>query len=52
MRPLSANVTPSVDGDEISFTLPKCGFYVLELDDFHRPLEIFVATKNVRFSRR
>jgi len=46
VRPLSAGVTPSVDKDGvISFTLPKPGFYVLEIDGYHRPLEIFAQPK-------
>jgi len=46
VRPLSANVKPVVKGGEVTFTLPKCGFYVLELDGCRNPLEIFVEPKN------
>ena len=46
VRPLSAGVKPVVREGEVEFTLPKCGFYVLELDDFHHPLEIFVEPEN------
>ena len=41
VRPLSAGVTPVVADGEICFTLPGPGYYVLELDGYHRPLEIF-----------
>ncbi len=42
VRPLKASVTPVIDGGAIDFTLPGAGYYVLELDGYHRPLEIFV----------
>ena len=42
VRPLSAKVKPSVQGGEVTFTLPKPGHYVLELDDYHSPLGLFV----------
>jgi len=46
VRPLSAGVKPSVGKDGvISFTIPKPGYYVLEIDGLHRPLEIFAQTK-------
>ena len=46
VRPLSAGVSPAVAPDgEISFTLPKPGYYTLELDGMQRPLEIFVEPK-------
>ena len=46
VRPLSAGVMPAVKDGVVEFTLPKCGHYVLELDDYHRPLEIFVEPEN------
>jgi len=46
VRPLSAGVRPSVDKKGvISFVLPKPGYYVLEIDGYHRPLEIFAQPK-------
>ena len=46
VRPLSAGVKPSVGNDGvISLTLPKPGYYVLEIDGCHRPLEIFAQPK-------
>ena len=45
LRPLSAGVTPTVADGEIRFTLPRPGYYVLELDGYHRPLEIFADKK-------
>ncbi len=46
VRPLSADVTTSVDSEgAIDFTLPKPGYYTLELDGMQRPLEIFVEPK-------
>ena len=46
VRPLSAGVKPSVDKEGVvSFTLPKPGCYVLEIDGYHRPLEIFAQPK-------
>ena len=46
VRPLSADVKPSVGKDgAVSFTLPKPGYYVLEIDGYHRPLEIFAQPK-------
>lgn len=42
VRPLKASVKPIIDGGAIDFTLPGPGYYVLELDGYHRPLEIFV----------
>ena len=45
VRPLSAGVRPAVDGREIRFTVPTCGYYVLELDGYHHPLELFVEPK-------
>jgi len=46
VRPLAAGVKPSVDAEGvISFTLPKPGCYVLEIDGLHRPLEIFAQPK-------
>ncbi|MBQ3314648.1 MAG: SGNH/GDSL hydrolase family protein [Kiritimatiellae bacterium] len=46
VRPLSAGVKPAVKDGAVEFKLPKCGHYVLELDDYHRPLEIFVEPEN------
>lgn len=45
VRPLSAGVVPVVDNGAVIFTLPKCGHYVLELDDYHTPLQIFAEPK-------
>lgn len=45
IRPLSSGVKTSVEGGEIRFALPGPGYYVLELDDEHSPLEIFVNRK-------
>ena len=45
VRPLRAGVTPRIEEQEIVFTLPRPGQYVLELDGYHRPLEIFVNPK-------
>ena len=45
VRPLRAGVKPVVENGEIRFTLPKPGYYVLELDGYHNPLEIFVDEK-------
>ena len=46
VRPLSAGVTPTVGKDGvISFVLPKPGSYVLEIDGYNRPLEIFAQPK-------
>ncbi|MCR4574784.1 MAG: hypothetical protein K5787_13590 [Lentisphaeria bacterium] len=45
VRPLRAGVKTVVDRGEIRFTLPKPGYYVLELDGYHNPLEIFVDEK-------
>ena len=42
IRPLRIGVTPAMADGEIRFTLPGPGCYVLELDGYHRPLEIFV----------
>jgi hypothetical protein len=41
VRPLSAGVKPVVAEGEVTFTLPRPGYYVLELDGHHQPLEIF-----------
>ena len=46
VRPLSAGVKPAVKDGAVEFKLPKCGHYVLELDDYHHPLEIFVEPEN------
>ena len=42
VRPLSAGIIPVVKDGEVRFRVPKCGYYSLELDGLHRPLEIFV----------
>ena len=42
VRPLSKKVKPAVADGVVAFTVPGPGQYVLELDDWHRPLEIFV----------
>ena len=41
VRPLSADVTPQIEGNEITFTLKRAGSYVLELDGWHHALHIF-----------
>ncbi len=47
VRPLAAKVkVQRTAADELTFTLPRCGHYVLELDNYHEPLEIFVEPKN------
>ena len=46
VRPLSAKVEVKAAEGELSFTLPKPGYYTLELDDFNRTLEIFVDPAN------
>ena len=45
VRPLSAGVKPAVVDGEIAFTVPKPGYYVLELDGQNRPRQIFVESK-------
>ena len=46
VRPLSAGVNPVVDATgDIRLTLPKPGYYVLEIDGLHRPLEIFAQPR-------
>lgn len=45
LRPLSAGVVPAVSDGEIRFTLPGPGYYTLELDGYHSPLEIFADPK-------
>ena len=46
LRPLAANVKPSMTHEgELVFRLGKCGHYVLELDGYHSPLQIFVEPK-------
>ncbi|MBQ7179644.1 MAG: hypothetical protein IJS08_19660 [Victivallales bacterium] len=45
LRPLSSGVTPNIVEGEICFTLPGPGYYVLELDGYNRPLEIFADKK-------
>ena len=42
VRPSSRGVNTKVVNGEICFTLPGSGYYVLELDNYNRPLEIFV----------
>lgn len=41
IRPLSKNVSPHIEKDEVVFTLQEPGNYVLELDDTHNVLHIF-----------
>ena len=46
VRPLSHGVGPRVEGNgDITFSIPKPGYYVLEIDGLHRPLEIFAQPK-------
>jgi len=45
IRPLSAKVACTTQDGAVSFTLPRPGNYVLELDGWHRPLEIFAQPK-------
>lgn len=42
VRPRSKSIVAQTDGDEIRFTLAGSGQYVLELDDCHRALHIFI----------
>ena len=42
VRPLSKNIRVSADGTKACFTLEREGQYVLELDDEHTALHIFV----------
>ena len=42
IRPLSKNIQPRIDNGVIHFTLPGEGQYVLEADDFHNAIHIFV----------
>ncbi len=42
IRPLKSAVEPVVNGSSVDFSLPGPGYYVLELDGYHNPLEIFV----------
>ena len=41
VRPLSKGVKPETKDREVAFTIPGPGYYVLELDGYHCPLEIF-----------
>ena len=41
IRPLSKEIKPKVDEDEVFFTLTEYGSYVLELDGMHNVLHIF-----------
>lgn len=41
LRPLSSGIALQNVNTKLTFTLPKPGFYVLELDDFHKALHIF-----------
>lgn len=42
VRPLSAQVSPTVKDGTITFTLPHAGGYSVELDGFHNALHIFL----------
>ena len=42
VRPLSRNITPEISGRVVSFAVPGEGHYVLECDDYHNALHIFV----------
>ncbi len=50
VRPLRFGIKPEIKGNEIHFSIPGPGYYVLELDGYHRPLEIFADPKR-DFSR-
>lgn len=41
VRPLSAGITPTIDGDKVRFKIVRSGAYVLETDDEHNALHIF-----------
>lgn len=41
IRPLSKGVEPTIDGGQITFTLPGPGGYTLELDGYHNALHLF-----------
>lgn len=41
LRPLNAGIVLENVNGKLNFTLPKPGFYVLELDDSHKALHIF-----------
>lgn len=41
IRPLSRNITPEINGDSISFTLPEAGYYTVEFDGTHNALHLF-----------
>jgi len=42
VRPLSKKIEPAVYGGEITFTIPSCGGYTVELDGTHNALHIFI----------
>lgn len=42
VRPLSKGIALQVNGQEITFTVSRCGQYTLELDGWHNALHIFV----------
>lgn len=48
IRPLSAGICPKTDGRTISFTIEKPGQYMVELDGWHNPLNIY-ANPDVDF---
>ena len=53
IRPLSKKITPKVEGQKITFTLPKSGQYTVELDGPHNALHIFADEQkdfNVNFN--
>lgn len=45
VRPSSAGVKCEAKDGEVRFTLPRNGYFTLELDGFHRPLQMFVEPK-------
>lgn len=41
VRPLSTGVRPTVEGGVVSLTLPRPGYYVVEVDGSHKALQLF-----------